>query len=105
MHYPKLIPLGYKFFRWINTGIIIPIFRFLCKYFTNYGVIILLMTLIIKAVLMPLTFKSYMSSARMRVLKPQMEEINAKYDSGILMLTMRQPYQQTMPTQNRIAIE
>ena len=57
---PKLIPLGYK-------------------YFTNYGVIILLMTLIIKAVLMPLTFKSYMSSARMRVLKPQMEEINAKY--------------------------
>ena len=76
---PKLIPLGYKFFRWINTGIIIPIFTFLGKYFTNYGVIILLMTLIIKAVHMPLTFKSYMSSARMRVLKPQMEEINAKY--------------------------
>ncbi len=76
---PKLIPLGYKFFRWINTGIIIPIFTFLGKYFTNYGVIILLMTLIIKAVLMPLTFKSYMSSARMRVLKPQIEEINAKY--------------------------
>ena len=76
---PKLIPLGYKFFRWINTGIIIPIFTFLGKYFTTYGVIILLMTLIIKAVLMPLTFKSYMSSARMRVLKPQMEEINAKY--------------------------
>lgn len=76
---PKLIPLGYKFFRWINTGIIIPIFTFLGKYFTNYGVIILLMTLIIKAVLMPLTFKSYMSSARMRILKPQMEEINAKY--------------------------
>ena len=76
---PKLIPLGYKFFRWISTGIIIPIFTFLGKYFTNYGVIILLMTLIIKAVLMPLTFKSYMSSARMRVLKPQMEEINAKY--------------------------
>lgn len=76
---PKLIPLGYKFFRWINTGIIIPIFTFLGKFFTNYGVIILLMTLIIKAVLMPLTFKSYMSSARMRVLKPQIEEINAKY--------------------------
>lgn len=76
---PKLIPLGYKFFRWINTGIIIPIFTFLGKFFTNYGVIILLMTIIIKAVLMPLTFKSYMSSARMRVLKPQIEEINAKY--------------------------
>ena len=102
---PKLIPLGYKFFRWINTGIIIPIFTFLGKYFTNYGVIILLMTLIIKAVLMPLTFKSYMSSARMRVLKPQMEEINAKYDSGILMLTLPKKDQQTLPTQNRIAIE
>lgn len=76
---PKLIPLGYKFFRWINTCIIIPIFTFLGKFFTNYGVIILLMTIIIKAVLMPLTFKSYMSSARMRVLKPQIEEINAKY--------------------------
>ena len=76
---PKLIPLGYKFFRWINTGIIIPIFTFLGKFFTNYGVVILLMTIIIKAVLMPLTFKSYMSSARMRVLKPQIEEINAKY--------------------------
>lgn len=76
---PKLIPLGYKFFRWINTGIIIPIFTFLGKYIANYGIIILLLTLIIKAVLMPLTFKSYMSSARMRVLKPQVEEINAKY--------------------------
>ncbi len=76
---PKLIPLGYKFFRWINTGIIIPIFTFLGKYISNYGIIILLMTLIIKLFLLPLTFKSYMSSARMRVLKPQVDEINAKY--------------------------
>lgn len=76
---PQLIPLGYKFFRWINTGIIIPIFTFLGKYIGNYGIIILLMTLIIKAFLLPLTFKSYMSSARMRVLKPQVDEINAKY--------------------------
>ncbi|MCD7710541.1 MAG: membrane protein insertase YidC [Porphyromonadaceae bacterium] len=76
---PRLIPLGYKVFRWINTGIIIPIFTFLGRFISNYGIVILIMTLIIKAVLMPLTFKSYMSSARMRVLKPQVEEINAKY--------------------------
>ena len=75
----KLVPLGFKFFRWINTWIIIPIFTFLGKYIANYGIIILLMTIIIKIFLAPLTFKSYMSSARMRVLRPQIEEINAKY--------------------------
>ena len=62
----KLVPLGFKFFRWINTWIIIPIFTFLGKYIANYGIIILLMTIIIKIFLAPLTFKSYMSSARMR---------------------------------------
>lgn len=75
----QLVPLGYKFFRWINTWFIIPIFTFLGKFISNYGVIILLLTIIIKVILAPLTFKSYMSSARMRVLRPQIEEINAKY--------------------------
>ena len=75
----RLVPLGYKFFRWINTGFIIPLFTFLGKFIGNYGIIILLMTIIIKIILAPLTFKSYMSTARMRVLKPQLEEINAKY--------------------------
>lgn len=75
----KLIPLGYKFFRWINTVFIIPIFTFLGKFIDNYGVIILLLTIIIKIILAPLTYKSYMSSAKIRVLRPQVEEINNKY--------------------------
>lgn len=75
----KLVPLGYKFFRWINTGLIIPMFTFFGKFFGNYGVIILLMTIVIKICLAPLTYKSYMSGARMRVLRPQIEEINAKF--------------------------
>ena len=75
----KLVPLGYKFFRWINTWFIIPMFTFFGKFIDNYGIIILLMTIVIKIFLAPLTFKSYMSTARMRVLRPQIEEINAKY--------------------------
>lgn len=75
----KLIPLGYKFFRWINTAFIIPIFTFLGKFIGNYGIIILLLTIIIKIILAPLTYKSYMSTAKIRVLKPQIEEINQKF--------------------------
>lgn len=75
----KLIPLGYKFFRWINTVFIIPIFTFLGRFIDNYGVIILLLTIIIKIILSPLTYKSYMSTAKIRVLRPQIEEINKKY--------------------------
>lgn len=75
----KLIPLGYKFFRWINTVFIIPIFTFLGRFIDNYGVIILLLTIIIKIILSPLTYKSYMSTAKIRVLRPQVEEINKKY--------------------------
>ena len=75
----QLVPLGYQFFRWINTWIIIPIFTLLGKFFSNYGIIILIMTIFIKLVLFPFTYKSYMSTAKMQVLKPQIEEINAKY--------------------------
>ncbi len=75
----QLVPLGYKFFRWINTLIVIPVFNFLGKFFTNYGVIILLLTIFIKLILFPFTYKSYKSQARMRVLTPQIKEINDKY--------------------------
>ncbi|GHT30171.1 membrane protein insertase YidC [Bacteroidia bacterium] len=73
----ELVPLGWSVFRWINQLLIIPIFDFLCKYF-SMGLSIFLLTLIIKTVLFPLTYKSYLSSAKMRVLRPQVEEINAK---------------------------
>jgi YidC/Oxa1 family membrane protein insertase len=74
----KLIPLGWWIFGGINEYVIIPMFDFLSKFFSNFGVIILIMTLIIKLVLFPLTYKSYMSSAKMRVLKPEIDEINAR---------------------------
>ena len=74
----RLIPLGRSIIRWINIFVIIPLFNWLNGFIGNYGLIILLMTIIIKAGLLPLTFKSYMSSARMRVLKPQIDEINQK---------------------------
>ena len=74
-----LIPLGWKLFRWINTGVIIPIFDWLGKFMSNYGLIILVLTIIIKLVLWPLTYKSYVSQAKMRILAPDIAKINEKY--------------------------
>lgn len=75
----KMVYLGASIFRWINVFLIIPIVDFLKIFISNWGIIILLLTLIIKTILSPLTFKSYMSQAKMRVLKPQVEAINARY--------------------------
>lgn len=75
----RLIPLGWSLFRWINTWIIIPVFDFLSKYIASYGIIILLLTIFIKILLFPFTYKSYMSQAKMRVLSPEIKEINEKY--------------------------
>ena len=76
---PQLINLGWKWIAWFNRYVVIPIFNFLEANVTlNYGLIIFLLTLIIKLVLFPLTYKSYMSQAKMRVLKPQIDEINKK---------------------------
>ena len=74
-----LIPLGWKLFRWINTGIIIPVFDWLGKFMTNYGLIILVLTIILKIVLSPLTYKSYISQAKMRILAPDIAKLNEKY--------------------------
>jgi len=74
----KLIPLGWGIFGWVNRFAIIPMFNFFNKFISNFGLIILLLTLVIKLVLFPLTYKSYMSSAKMRVLKPEIDEINAR---------------------------
>ena len=79
MNYEKIIPLGGWLVGWISRFVIIPIFDFLGRFITNYGLIILLLTLIIKIVVMPLTIKSYKSSAKMQVLKPEMDKINAKF--------------------------
>lgn len=75
----QLVPLGMSVFRWVNQYFVIPMFDFLGKYISSYGLIIFLMTIIVKLILFPLTYKSYMSSAKMRVLRPQVEELNVKY--------------------------
>lgn len=75
----KLVPLGWGIFGWINRFVVIPVFSFLSRYISNYGIIILILTLLVKLVLFPLTFKSYMSQAKMRVLAPEIKEINDKY--------------------------
>jgi len=74
-----LIPLGWKLFRWINTGVIIPVFDWLGKFMSNYGLIILVLTIILKLVLSPLTYKTYISQAKMRFLAPDIAKINEKY--------------------------
>lgn len=77
---PELINMGWKWIAWFNKYFVIPIFNFLENNTTlNYGIIILLLTLIIKLILFPLTYKSYISQARMRVLKPQVDELAKKY--------------------------
>ncbi|MCC8145471.1 MAG: membrane protein insertase YidC [Bacteroidales bacterium] len=75
----KLVPLGWSLFRAVNKWIIIPIFDWLTGWGISIGIAILLLTIIIKTALFPLTYKSFMSSAKMRVLKPQVEAINAKH--------------------------
>jgi YidC/Oxa1 family membrane protein insertase len=74
-----VVTVGGSMIRWINAFVIIPIFNWLDNYFANYGIIILLLTLILKIGLFPLTYRSYKSQAVMRVLKPQVDEINEKF--------------------------
>lgn len=86
----RLIPLGWSIFRWINTGVVIPVFTFLGKFISNYGIIILLLTIFIKLILFPLTYKSYKSQAVMRVLAPDIKAINDKYPGTENALTRQQ---------------
>jgi YidC/Oxa1 family membrane protein insertase len=75
----KLVFLGKNIIGWINRFAIIPIFNWLNHFISNFGIIILILTIIIKVVLFPLTFKSYQSQAKMQVLKPMVEELGKKF--------------------------
>ena len=77
--YEKIIPLGGWMVGWFTKWVIIPLFDFLHKFISNFGIIILLMTLFIKIVVLPFAYKYYSSSAKMQALKPEMDKINAKY--------------------------
>jgi len=79
----NLVPLGFSLFRWINEYIIIKLFNALRNLTSNYGLVIFLLTLIIKLVLLPLTYKSYKSGAKMKVLKPEIDAIKAKNEGNM----------------------
>jgi YidC/Oxa1 family membrane protein insertase len=76
----SMIPLGWGIFGWVNRWVVIPIFNALDDFNLGYGLIILLLTLIIKTALFPLVFRSFRSTAKMRVLKPEVDEIKARYE-------------------------
>ena len=77
--FEKIVPLGGWLIGWINRVLIINFFDYLSRFISNFGIIILLMTIAIKLLISPLTLKSYVSSAKMRVLKPEIDKINEKY--------------------------
>ena len=77
--YEKIIALGGWMVAWFSRLVIIPSFDFIGRFISNYGIVILLMTLLIKLLISPLTIKSYKSSAKMQVIKPEMDKINEKY--------------------------
>lgn len=74
-----LVYLGWPIIRWVNRWFTINLFDWLSGWGLSMGVVLLLMTIIVKVLVYPATYKSYMSSAKMRVLKPYINEINAKY--------------------------
>lgn len=77
----RQIPLGWSFFlmQWINRFAVIPVFNWLESANLNYGIIILLLTILLKIVLLPIAYKTYLSSAKMRLLKPEIDEIGLKF--------------------------
>ena len=79
LHLNELVPLGWKIVAWINKALVIPMFDLFSSWGLHIGLVILLMTLVIKLILLPFVWASNKSSAKMRVLKPQLDEINAKY--------------------------
>ena len=75
----RMIPLGWGIFGWVNRWFVIPIFNLLRQFDLNFGLIILILALLVKMVIFPLTYKSYISMAKMRVIKPEMDALAAKY--------------------------
>jgi len=88
--YHQIISMGWGPIGWINKFITVPIFDFLDGFHWSYGLVILILTVLLKAVLFPLTYKSYKSMAKMRVLKPQIDEIKAKVGDDNPMLLQQE---------------
>lgn len=79
----RIVPLGWGLFGWINRFVVIPLFDFLGGFMGSMGIIILCMTIIIKFVLLPLVYKSYISSAKMKILKPELDQIKEKHNGDM----------------------
>ena len=76
----KIIPMGWSIFSYINKWLVVPLFNWLG--FLNLGIVILILTIIVKIVLLPIAYKTYMSGAKMRVLKPETDALNAKFEKN-----------------------
>jgi len=74
----RIVSLGWGIFRWINKYVFIPVFSFLSSFIGNFGIVIILMTIVVRIIMSPVVYKSYLSSAKMKVLRPEMQEINEK---------------------------
>ena len=79
----RIIPMGWGIFGWVNRYIVVPVFSALDGIIGSMGIIILLLTIIIKTILLPLVYKSYISTAKMRILKPEIDEIKEKYGNDL----------------------
>lgn len=75
----KIIPLGWGIFGWVNKWLFLPLFNFLSSFISNYGIVIILMTIVIRLFVSPLTYKTYLSQAKNKILKPEIDAINKKY--------------------------
>ncbi len=102
--YEKIIPLGGWLVGWFTKYAIIPMFNFFNRFISNFGIIILLMTLVIKLVVFPLTYKSYASSAKMSALKPELDKLNAKYPHADNQQEMLKKQQATMDLYKRAGV-
>ena len=79
LYLERLIPLGWGIFGWINRWVVIPVFDLLRNHIASFGVIILILAVLIRLIISPLTYKSYLSMAKMRLIKPEMDALMAKY--------------------------
>ncbi len=99
----EIVSLGYKWLRWVNKWFVIPLFDFFLSLNWSMGIIILILTFIVKIIISPLTYKSYMSSAKMRVLRPQIQEIEKKYPGQEQDMMMKRQ-QATMELYNKAGV-
>ena len=76
----EIIPMGWSVFSYINKWMVVPLFNWLS--FLNMGIVILILTIVVKIVLLPIAYKTYMSGAKMRVLKPETDALNAKFEKN-----------------------